>query len=107
MTVQELVEKSYGNSKAKGFWETSTEETPSVKLALIHGEISEALEDLRDGKLGVELHGEKPCGFPTELADAMIRIADLAGYMGIDLDAVIEQKMAYNSTRPYKHNKAF
>ncbi len=43
----------------------------------------------------------------VELADAVIRIADLCGHLGIDLDAVIEEKMAYNADRPYKHGKRF
>ena len=50
---------------------------------------------------------KKPEGVAVELADAVIRIADLCGYLGIDLDAVIEEKMAYNAGRPYKHGKRF
>ena len=45
----------------------------------------------------------KPEGFPTELADVVIRVGDLAGRLGIDLAAVIGEKMAYNITRPYRH----
>lgn len=50
---------------------------------------------------------EKPEGVAVELADAVIRIADLCGHLGIDLDAVIAEKMAYNAGRPYKHGKRF
>ena len=49
----------------------------------------------------------KPCGIPSELADAVIRIADLAGALGIDLDRAIAEKMAFNEKRPYKHGKKF
>ena len=49
----------------------------------------------------------KPEGVAVELADAVIRIADLCGHLGIDLDAVIAEKMAYNADRPYKHGKRF
>jgi NTP pyrophosphatase (non-canonical NTP hydrolase) len=35
----------------------------------------------------------------VELADAMIRIADLAGALGLDLGGAIAEKMAYNATR--------
>jgi len=45
----------------------------------------------------------KPEGVPAELADIFIRIADAASSYGIDLEAEIILKMAYNSTRPKKH----
>lgn len=49
----------------------------------------------------------KPEGVAVELADAVIRIADLCGHLGIDLEEVIEIKMAYNEGHPYKHGKKF
>ena len=54
-----------------------------------------------------EWRGEKPEGVAVELADAVIRIADLCGHLGIDLDAVIRLKMTYNEGRPHKHGKQF
>lgn len=45
--------------------------------------------------------------FADELADTIIRIADFAGYMGIDLQWHVEQKMMYNANRPYKHGKKY
>ena len=42
-----------------------------------------------------------------EIADAVIRIFDLAGIYGIDLDWHVRAKMAYNETRPYKHGKKY
>ena len=70
----------------------------ATKLALVHSELSEALEadrkDLMDDKLP-HLHGRA-----TELADAVIRIFDLAGAYNIELGEAIEQKMAFNKVRP-------
>jgi len=40
---------------------------------------------------------------PSELADIVIRVYDLAGALGIDLDAAIEVKHQYNVGRPYRH----
>lgn len=45
----------------------------------------------------------KPEGVGAELADVVIRIADMCGLYGIDLQARIEEKMEYNLTRPYRH----
>lgn len=40
-----------------------------------------------------------------EVADLAIRLADYCGYRNIDLGRAILSKMAYNSTRPYMHNR--
>jgi NTP pyrophosphatase (non-canonical NTP hydrolase) len=45
--------------------------------------------------------------FEDEMADIIIRVLDVCGAMKIDIDWHIEQKLIYNSTRPYKHNKAY
>ena len=43
--------------------------------------------------------------FEDEIADSIIRLLDLSGFMGIDIDKHIELKMKYNAGRPYKHGK--
>ena len=45
--------------------------------------------------------------FQDELSDAIIRIADMAGYLGIDLEAHILAKMRYNATREKLHGKRY
>lgn len=66
-------------------------------LALIHSEISEALEgerkDLMDDKLPWRKMAE------VELADALIRILDYAAGFGYDIQGAYEDKMQYNATR--------
>jgi len=79
------------------------------KIALIHSEASEALEEYRkNGESENFPYGEimangKPVGFASELADIVIRVLDLAGALDINLEGAIAQKMAYNKTRPYRH----
>lgn len=114
LTLTELVECAHDNSVAKGFWE-GAEHNISEKLMLIVSELAEALEHQRAGNQGLPLkqgwldasRNGKPDGFPFELADAVIRIADLCGYLGIDLNEVVTTKMKFNATRPHKHGKAF
>lgn len=67
------------------------------KLALIHSEISEGLEGHRKNKMDDHLPN-RPM-LEVELADAMIRIADLAGALGYDLGGAIAEKLAYNEQR--------
>ena len=67
------------------------------KLCLIHSEISEAMEGHRKGLMDDKIK-HRPM-IEVELADAMIRICDLAGALGMDLGGAIEEKLAYNATR--------
>ena len=99
-----LQEVAHGTAVAKGWWDEDRG-IPEC-LALIHSEVSEALEDYRDGHMELKTEvslTNKPYGFPSELADIVIRCLDLAGHLGIDLEQAIEVKMAYNATRPHRH----
>lgn len=66
-------------------------------LALVHSEISEALEGHRKGLPDDKLPHRAM--FEVELADAVIRILDLAGGLELDLGGAIMEKLAYNQKR--------
>lgn len=87
----------------KGWFDTELNIPGS--LAMIHSEISEALEEYRNGMMEVYYAGgyEKPEGFGVELADAVIRIMDIAEHLDINLYDLIMLKSEYNRTRPYRH----
>jgi NTP pyrophosphatase (non-canonical NTP hydrolase) len=63
-------------------------------LALIHSEVSEALEGFR--------HNDRE-NFNEELADVLIRVLDLATGLGIDIDHEVAQKMEKNRCRQHRH----
>lgn len=66
-------------------------------LCLIHSEISEAMEGARKGLFDDKLH--RRCMLEVELADAVIRIFDMAGGLRLDLAGAIAEKLAYNAQR--------
>lgn len=68
------------------------------QLCLSHSELSEAMEGHRKGLPDDKLP-HRPM-IEVELADAVIRIADLAGAMGLDLGGAIAEKLAFNAHRP-------
>jgi NTP pyrophosphatase (non-canonical NTP hydrolase) len=70
--------------------------TPT-KLALIHSEVSEAMEGFRKDLMDDHLPDRKMA--EVELADALIRIFDLAGAHGMDLGGALAEKFAYNQDR--------
>ena len=106
MKVNDLVNASYKNAKDHGWHDEKR--TIGDLIALMHSELSEALEEHRNGKSPNEIYyneskPSKPEGIPIELADCIIRIFDFCGLYGIDLEEVLKLKMEYNSTRPYRH----
>lgn len=128
LTITELIKKAHANATAHGWHEP--ERTFGELIALCHSELSEALEEYRNGHQMDECYyvckscqlgpcelgnsdsrseycascpSPKPEGIAIELADVVIRIADMCGLYGIDLEEAIKDKMAYNESRPMRH----
>jgi NTP pyrophosphatase (non-canonical NTP hydrolase) len=68
-----------------------------VRLMLIVSELAEAMEGHRKDLMDDHLPHRKMA--EVELADAVIRIFDLAGERGFDLGSAIAEKLAYNRDR--------
>jgi NTP pyrophosphatase (non-canonical NTP hydrolase) len=135
MKIKETIEKAHSMAKQKGFWEEEKRNIPQA-LLLIISEVSEATEALRKDhyadqdvveSLSHDLELDRTdeefmlkainwktsfeqgvkSSFEDELADVAIRLFDLCGGLGVDLEKHIEMKMKYNSMRGYKHGKKF
>lgn len=108
MDLTTLMNEAHNCAVAHGWWEDDND-NDAEKIALMHSELSEALEDLRSGhppeEVRYDVDGKpgKPGGVPIELADVIIRIFDYCGRNGIDIEAAVVEKMNYNQSRPYKH----
>ena len=83
-----------------GWWDNllpPQQGTVAEKLLLVHSEVSEACEGYRKGLMDDHLTHRKMV--EVELADACIRIFDLAGAMDLDLGGAIAEKLVYNQSR--------
>jgi len=95
--VNKLIKECHSIAREKGWWKD--ERNDGELIALMHSELSEALEALRN-------HGTRD-NVAEELADVCIRIFDFCGARNIDLEETLRKKIAYNKTRPYRHGKKF
>ena len=105
MTINELMERAHANANRHGFGDNDIWK----HLGNLHSEVSEAWEEARQPDFDparTYFNSDKPTkpeGFPSELADIMIRCADTAARFKVDLEAAILQKMQYNESRPHRH----
>ena len=101
-----LICRAHETARSKGWWDGNPERTFGDQIALMHSELSEALEEFRNGHALDEIYtseGNKTEGVAAEFADVLIRIFDTCGRYGIPLATALEQKMAFNETRPRRH----
>jgi NTP pyrophosphatase (non-canonical NTP hydrolase) len=122
--LNELSKQIYEGNKLRGF--DVSKENIGQTLMLIVSELAEALEahrknrfarlnnwekgysrqeNLEQKRAGFELHIKDT--FEDEIADTFIRLFDLTGALEIDIEKHIDLKLRYNSTREYKHGKAY
>lgn len=117
MNPNKLAEEIFQANKEKGFWDEKR--NIGEMLMLITSELGEAMEAHRKNRMCTasnRMRFEEGKGlfnvtikdtFEDELADAMIRIFDMAGGLNIDLDFHVREKLKYNTTRARLHGKNY
>jgi NTP pyrophosphatase (non-canonical NTP hydrolase) len=104
LKLNDFMHDVHSNAKAKGWWRE--DRSFGEIIALCHAELSEALEEYRNGcAMDTKYYTKegKPEGIAVELADTIIRILDFCGHAGIDIEAALKEKHEYNKLRPYRH----
>ena len=97
LSMTRLIREAGETAASKGFHQGRLHDDAEVPrlLCLIHSEISEAMEAHRNDE-GLERIAE-------ELADVMIRVADLAYWLNLPLARAIDEKLEKNRNRDWKH----
>lgn len=112
--MNELAKDIYEANKEKGFWDK--ERNVGEMLMLVTSELGEAMEAHRKnrvadwGRFDYKNVAFTECikdTFEDELADAIIRLLDMCGGLGIDIQRHITEKLKYNATRERLHGKLY
>jgi len=92
----------YHTAKTHG-WYDNGDPNEGERIALMHSELSEALEAIRKDPSKHSEHIPDFTALEEELADVIIRIMDYSWHKGLCVAGAVLAKAEFNKKRPYKH----
>ena len=108
--IRFLMKDAHTTAVEKGWWNESKPRSFGDMIALMHSELSEAVEEYRNNEYALyhsentrKTHDGKPVGITSEFADVLIRIFDYCQRENLPLAEVLIDKMVYNTKRAYRH----
>jgi len=99
---QKMQAEVHRNARDKGWWDDDMPSDDGTKISLMHSELSEALEAMRNGNPVSDKIGPLS-NLVEELADVVIRVMDYAEARDLPLALAILKKHQYNTGRDHKH----
>lgn len=121
--IDNLISEIHKQAVDSGFYDNCGDERDVIsrQILLVITELCESVEAYRKHGTGIYINNlEEGCNidkerflelykdtFVDEIADTLIRVFDLLGYLGISIYPQMIAKLKYNKTRGYKHGKRF
>lgn len=116
-SLNSIVVEAHDNARYHGFYDDidaaigylGCHDQPAmaaiVKRDFVLSQLAKVASEVGEAVQAIQRHDINSLELEEELADIIIRVADLAGYIEMNLGRAVHRKMAVNRSRPRKHGK--
>ena len=116
-SLNSIVVEAHDNARYHGFYDDidaaigylGRHDQPAmaaiVKRDFVLSQLAKVASEVGEAVQAIQRHDINSAELEEELADIIIRVADLAGFMDINLGRAVHRKTMVNRSRPRKHGK--